>query len=209
MRDVLSQGRFAHSNRKPRVGARHAAPSGRRLRRVASTISGTACRAPTAVFALVAVCCLLVGCGEPRLAASNEPSPRAGAAAASPPPMAVASPVPSLGEVVWATSADPFTNAPRDEVTSLAPDTPRIAAFVLTGALPAGSIVQADWDYNDTSLDSFTRRIVLPAATDGAWLSFHIDRDESETWPTGVYAITISLNGQAARKAEIEVVAPA
>lgn len=117
--------------------------------------------------------------------------------------------MPSLGEIVWASAADPVTNAPRGEVASFSPDAPRIAAFVLAGFLPAGSTVQADWEYNDTSLDAFTRQIVVSTATDRTWLSFHIDRGEGEPWPVGVYAVTISLNGQAARKAEIEVVAPA
>jgi hypothetical protein len=105
-------------------------------------------------------------------------------------------------------SADPVTNAPRDEVSNFHPDAPRIAAFVLTGALPAGSTIQAEWEYNDTTLDAFARQIVLPAATDRTWLSFHIDRGEDEAWPVGVYEVTISLDGQSARHASVEVVDP-
>lgn len=127
--------------------------------------------------------------------------------ASSSPPVA-ASPIPSLSDVVWATAADPVTNAPRDEVASFSPDAPRIAAFVLTGALPAGSTIRAEWEYNDTTLDAFARQIVLPATTDRTWLSFHIDRGDAEAWPAGVYEVSISLNGKAARRGAVEVGAP-
>lgn len=159
---------------------------------------------------IAAACVLLVGCGESQIVSPDAESgalqPGTPVAASSPP--AAASPVPSLSEVVWATSADPVTNAPRDEVASFSPDAPRIAAFVLTGSLPAGSTIQAEWEYNDTTLDAFARQIVLPAATDRTWLSFHIDRDETEAWPAGVYEVSISLNGQSARHASVEVGAP-
>lgn len=89
------------------------------------------------------------------------------------------------------------------------PDAPRIAAYVLASGLPAGSTIQADWEYNDTTLDPFTRQVIVPTATDQTWLSFHIDRGQVETWPTGVYAVAISLNGQVVRQASVEVAAPA
>lgn len=159
---------------------------------------------------VAAACVLLVGCSESQVVSPDAESgalqPGSPVAASSPP--VAASPVPSLSEVVWATSADPVTNAPRDEVASYPPDAPRIAAFVLTGALPAGSTVQAEWEYNDTTLDAFARQIVLPAAADRTWLSFHIDRDEAAAWPAGVYEVSISLNGQSARHASVEVGAP-
>ena len=51
--------------------------------------------------------------------------------------------------------------------------------------------------------------LVVPTPTDQTWLSFHIDRGEAESWPVGIYEVTISLNGQVARQATVEVVAPA
>lgn len=153
-------------------------------------------------------CALLIGCGAPQLA-PLEPAPAPSEAAT---PVAAtaqapkASPVPSLGEIVWATSADPETNAPQEMVTAYSPEAPRISAFVLAISLPAGSAIDADWAYNDTSLDAFSRQIVVPAPTDQTWISFHIDRSDAEPWPAGIYKITISLNGQTAREAAVEVV---
>jgi hypothetical protein len=111
--------------------------------------------------------------------------------------------------VVWATSSDPITNAPQDEALSFSPEAPRITAFVLATALPAGTTLRADWEYNDTSLDAFSREIVVPTAADRTWFSFHIDREESDPWPVGVYEITISLDGRIARQSSVEVAAPA
>ncbi len=161
---------------------------------------------------LIAVgCALLIGCDGPQLAAPGDASApsETGTPVVSTAPAPEASPVSSLGEIVWASSADPETNAPQETVTTYAPEAPRISAFVLTTALPAGSAIEADWEYNDTSLDAFASQIVVPASTGQTWISFHIDRGESEPWPAGIYEVTISLNGKTTREAAIEVVTPA
>ncbi len=161
---------------------------------------------------LTAVCCvLLVGCGGQQLATSEATAETAvtGTPSVSTAPAPEASPVPSLGEIVWGTSTDPETNAPLEPVTTYDPEAPRISAFVLATGLPAGSTIAADWEYNDTTLDAFSRQIVVPTPTDRTWISFHIDRGEAESWPVGIYEVTISLNGQVARQAAIEVIAPA
>ena len=159
---------------------------------------------------VLALCVLLVGCGEPSLAPPNDASGLLVGATPSSPSSSepAATPAPSLGEVVWATSGDPATNAPQEPVSAFAPEAPRISAYVLANALPAGSTVQADWEYNDTSLDAFTRQIVVSNPANQTWLSFHIDRGEAATWPVGVYGVTISLNGQLARQASVEVRSP-
>ncbi|MDF3038113.1 MAG: hypothetical protein K0Q71_819 [Thermomicrobiales bacterium] len=156
-------------------------------------------------------CVLLVGCGGPQLAPPEETAEVAvtGTPIISTAPAPEASPVPSLGEIVWGEATDPATNAPLEPVTTYAPEAPRISAFVLATGLPAGSTITADWEYNDTTLDAFSRQIVVPTATDQTWISFHIDRGEAESWPAGIYEVTISLNGQVARQATIEVVASA
>lgn len=163
---------------------------------------------PLACALTAAVALLLAGCGEPGLVSPEaEPgTPPTGtpATGASRPE---ASPVPLLGEVVWATSADPVTNAPLNEITSIPPDAPRIAAFVLASSLPPGSTVQADWEYNDTSLDAFALQIVVPTGTDQTWLSFYLDRGEAESWPSGVYEVTLSIDGRVARQAAVAVAA--
>lgn len=154
---------------------------------------------------------VLAGCGQARLTSPGKASvsTQNSTPSASPSTAAAATPVPSLSEIVWATAADPVTNAPLDDVASFASDAPRIAAFVLTGNIPPGSTIQAEWQYNDATLDAFTRQIVVPTATDRTWMSFHIDRGETETWPVGKYEVSISLDGQAVRGDSVEVVAPA
>jgi hypothetical protein len=156
-------------------------------------------------------CALLVGCGGPQLAAPDNASTPSeiGTPLVSTAPVPEASPVSSLGEIVWAASADPVTNTPQETVTTYSPEAPRISAFVLTTALPSGAAIEADWEYNDTSLDAFSRQIVVPTTTDQAWVSFHIDRGDAEPWPAGIYEVTISLNGKPVREAAVEVVTPA
>ena len=178
-----------------------------RMRRVSVNRANRSLRA-----VLIAVgCALLIGCGGPQFAAPDDdaaPS-EVGTPVVSTAPVPDESPVSSLGEIVWAASADPATNAPQDAVTTYSPEAPRISAYVLTTALPAGSAIEADWEYNDTSLDAFASQIVVPTKADQTWISFHIDRGESEPWPAGIYKVTISLNGEAVREAAVEVVTPA
>ena len=158
---------------------------------------------------LIAACITLSSCGDPRLDRTSVDADGAqpGTPSTSTAPRLEATPVPSLGEVVWSDAADPVANAPRNEVASFPPDAPRIGAFVLVDALPAGSAVEAAWTYNDTTLDAFARQIVVPTATNQTWFSFYIDRGQAEPWPVGVYEVTVSLNGRITRQASVEVVA--
>ena len=166
---------------------------------------------PLGVALVVIVSALLVGCGESRSVPPEDGSrpPAAGTPVITTAPRPEASPVPVLGEIVWAASGDPESNAPQETVSTFGPETPRIAAFVLANALPAGSVVAATWEYNNTPLETFARQIVVPAVTDQTWISFHIDRAETDRWPVGLYEITITLDGQMAQQSEVEVVAPA
>ncbi|MGH2617854.1 MAG: hypothetical protein ACRDJC_21705 [Thermomicrobiales bacterium] len=123
-------------------------------------------------------------------------------------PVAIANPVREtspFGEVVWAAASDPATNAPIETVSAYSPDAPRITASVLADGLPAGATIEAAWQYNNTSLDAFTRQIVTSAPTAQTWLSFHIDRDPETPWPVGVYEVIVSLDGSEIRHASVEV----
>lgn len=114
-------------------------------------------------------------------------------------------PGPVMGEIVWAATTDPVTNAPLEIVTSYPADAPRMTASVLVTALPAGATIRATWEYNDTSLDAFSRQVVLSAPADRLWISFHIERGADAVWPAGVYAVTISLDGAEGQQASIDV----
>jgi hypothetical protein len=110
-----------------------------------------------------------------------------------------------VGQIVWTTATDPATNAPLEQVSSYRPDAPRIIASVQTGALTAGSVVEATWEYNDSSLDAFTTRLTLTDSAAEHWLSFHIARDPEVPWPVGTYEVTISLDGAPAQEAAVDV----
>jgi hypothetical protein len=157
---------------------------------------------------LALVCAVLVSCGgELRLAPPADPSPQVmtespANAGATPASTAVAT---QFGQVVWATAIDPVTSAPIEPVTSYLPDAPRIIAVLQTFGLSAGSIVEATWEYNNTSLDAFSTRLVPPNSTAESWISFSIERSPDEPWPVGTYEVTVSLNGTTVQQAFIEV----
>ena len=157
---------------------------------------------------LALLCGMLVSCGgEPRLEPPADQSPEVIAnstavAAATPGSAAMESPI---GEVMWATATDPASNAPIEPVSSYHPDAPRIIAAVRTRALSAGSVVEAIWEYNDTSLDAFTTRLTPTASGADQWISFHIARNPEVPWPVGTYEVTVSLDGAAVQQAAVEV----
>jgi len=107
--------------------------------------------------------------------------------------------------VVWATATDSATNAPIDPVSSYKPDAPRIVAALRMDALPAGSRVEATWEYNDTSLDAFSTQLTPPDSGADRWISFYIERDPEVEWPVGTYEVRISLNGTTVQEAAVEV----
>ena len=153
-------------------------------------------------------CAMLISCGgEPRLVPPTNPSPQvvptspAGAAAT---PMSAAMES-QIGDIVWATSTDPASNEPIDAVASYRPDAPRIIAAVRTRALSSRSIIEATWEYNDTSLDSFTTRLTPSGSGPEQWISFHIARDPEVPWPVGTYEVAIALDGAIVRQAAVEV----
>jgi hypothetical protein len=178
---------------------------GRRARR---SDMATAARAPLRAACLALVCGLLVSCGgEPRLAPPVEPSPQIMATsttvdAGTPLAAAVES---QIGDVAWTTATDAATSAPVDMVSNYRPQSPRIIAAVQTRGLAAGSVVEATWEYNDTSLDAFTTRLTLTERVAEQWLSFHIARDPEMLWPVGRYEVTISVNGNKVQQAAVDV----
>jgi hypothetical protein len=166
-------------------------------------------RAPLRAACLALGCGLLVSCGgsEARLMPPAEPSPQVIATStavtpATPVAVAIES---QVGNVVWTTATDPATNEPVDQVSSYRPDAPRIIAAVQTRGLTAGSVVEATWDYNDTSLDAFATRLTLTGNGAELWLSFHIARDSDVPWPVGQYEVTISVNGNRVQQAAVDV----
>jgi len=154
------------------------------------------------------VCTIMAGCGgDLRLVPPAGPSPQTMpevpvGAAATPVSTEVAT---RFGPIVWASAIDPATGAPIELVLTYPADAPRIVAAMQTFALSAGSVVEATWEYNNTSLDAFSTSLVLPSSTAERWISFHIERQPDEPWPVGTYQVSVSLNGTSVQQASIEV----
>jgi len=151
---------------------------------------------------------MLVSCGgELRLAAPAGPSPQVmtettGAARATPVGPAVAT---RFGPIVWATAIDEATDAPIGPVSTYRADAPRIIAALQAFGLSGGSVLEATWEYNNTSLDAFSTRLVPADSTAESWISFYLDRSPDVPWPVGTYEVTVSLNGATLQQASIEI----
>jgi hypothetical protein len=151
---------------------------------------------------------MLVSCGgELRLVPPADPSPQAiskavAGAGATPVSTAVAT---QFGQIVWATAIDPETSAPIDRVSNYRSDAPQIIAVMQAYSVSAGSVVEASWEYNNTSLDAFSTRLVPADSTVESWISFRIERSPDVPWPVGTYEVTVSLNGTTVQQASIEV----
>jgi hypothetical protein len=176
--------------------------------RAQQPVPRTTVRRSLGAASVALVCGMLAGCGgELRLVPTAGPSPQVvseapAAPGATPVSTAVAT---RFGPIVWATATDPATSAPIDPVLSYPPHAPRIIAVMQTFAIPPGSVIEATWEYNDTSLDAFFTRLVPASSTAESWISFHIERDPDVPWPVGTYEVSVSLNGALAHQASIEV----
>jgi hypothetical protein len=158
--------------------------------------------------ALVLSTCLLAGCGgEARLmsptveVASRQATP---ATVASPSP-ATPPPGPSIQPIVWAVSVDPTTQEPSEKTPTFGADALSLYGCVSVNNLGEGSVVEATWTYNGTSLDAFATQVILPDDVSTRWIAFHISRDPNIPWPPGTYAISIALNGTVLQSASVEV----
>lgn len=99
-----------------------------------------------------------------------------------------------------------MTQAPLQTEASYTSDAPTIYACLFAKNLPAGTVVEASWTYNNTSLDAFSTRLALPDAASQRWIAFHITRDPNVLWPTGTYALAVTIDGKTIKQASVEVV---
>lgn len=127
------------------------------------------------------------------------------ATAANATPVAFRSEAAVLGSVVWATGVDDVTRAPRDQVTSFATEASTIFATVPVEHIAAGTTIQAQWTYNRTRLESFDQAIVAERGDTGIWLEFHLALAPGETWPSGTYELSVSINGEPAVTGSVAV----
>ncbi|MBW3631649.1 MAG: hypothetical protein KY456_01340 [Chloroflexi bacterium] len=144
--------------------------------------------------------------GEPRLVPPNDQSrSRTIEISAVPAATPRATAASSLGRVIWTDEIDESTNAPVEPVSSYPPTAPRIIAAIPAQSLPAGSRIEAAWEYNDTTLDAFTTELSQAEVIDQTWIAFHIERDPAVAWPVGTYEVRVSLDGTTMQVAAVEV----
>ena len=168
-------------------------------------VARTAARRSRGAACLALACAMLASCGgELRMVPPADPSPQTMSAAPAATPLSTAV-APRFGPIVWASAIDPATSAPTEPVLSYPPDAPRIIVVIQAFALSAGSVVEATWEYNNTSLEAFSTSLVPPSSTAERWISFHIERQPDVPWPVGTYEVSVSLNGTSVQQASIEV----
>lgn len=110
-----------------------------------------------------------------------------------------------VGPIVWTTAVDPRTNAPVDSVTVFPVDAPTIFATVSLARWEPRATISAEWSYNGTPLDGFATTVIADRAQRDVWLEFHLRKDPAASWPEGVYAIALLVDGEPAQAASIVV----
>ncbi len=110
-----------------------------------------------------------------------------------------------LGPIVWTAMVDPATLAPIQPVETFPIDASTIYAAVPVLHIEPGTVVTASWTYNGTPINGVGSTYTAPEQAEGVWLEFHLARTGSETWPDGIFTITIHVNGQPALTSSIVV----
>lgn len=114
--------------------------------------------------------------------------------------------LPILGAPVWTRSIDLQTAEPLQPVQVFA-DSDRVlgVSFPIV-QIPAGTEIQAAWEYNDTSLDGLDVSLAVEIDRVEGWVAFRLERDDGGLWPDGRYMILLETDGVAITSGEIEVV---
>ncbi|MCC6793023.1 MAG: hypothetical protein IT336_15145 [Thermomicrobiales bacterium] len=113
---------------------------------------------------------------------------------------------PSVEGIVWSIAVDPVTNAPIEPVERFAVDAEHLYGVVRVENLPEGAVLSASWTYNDAPLDGASKAIVPSRPYRAGYVEFHLTRSDGETWPVGVYGLSLSLDGRIVQSATVNVV---
>jgi hypothetical protein len=153
---------------------------------------------------VVATALVLGGCG----GGGDDAMPTIGPTETSEPAPATetAAPDPVIGEIVWTTAVDATTNEPVEPVTRFPQDSPVIIATVDVEHIPQGAVLSASWTYNGAPLQGVAQSVMPSQPYPGGFVEFHLTRSEGQNWPTGEYAVTISLDGAAQQSSSVDVV---
>jgi hypothetical protein len=122
-------------------------------------------------------------------------------------PVPYRSDVVDMGPIVWTTAVDPETSAPLDIVTAFSVDAQAIIATVSVSRWEPATPISAEWSYNGTPLDGFATTVVADDARRDLWLAFHLTKTPEASWPDGIYAIALQVDGRTAQAASVVVAA--
>lgn len=111
-----------------------------------------------------------------------------------------------MGAIVWTTAIEPASKAPLDRVAHVSSEVGSIYVAVPVIRLEAGTVVVAEWTYNDTPVAPLTSRVTAEAQYEDAWIAFHITQPANTPWPDGTYRVTILVDEEPALTSAIEVV---
>lgn len=156
------------------------------------------------ICVLFSVALLLAACGgeDPGSNATVGPTTTAAPAA----PASTEIPAASIEPIVWTAAVDSTTNAPMEPVEQFSTADRTIFAVVRVANLPQGAVLSASWTYNDAPLENATRAIVPTQAYRAGFVEFHLAKVDGQTWPAGSYRLTITLDGNVAQVAKVNVV---
>jgi hypothetical protein len=113
-----------------------------------------------------------------------------------------------LGDIEWAREIDPATNAPVRRATSFVTTDDSIHAVLPVIRIMQGAVVAAEWSFNGEPVPALDASVTATSSYENGWIAFSLIRPENEIWPTGVYGITITVDGVEALSAEVLVQVP-
>jgi len=154
-------------------------------------------------LALIVACGLLAACGSDKKESPDATETAVETDVPDLSPTALSGPA-RVGDVIWATTIEPQTNAPVAASTPVAGDTTIYAVFPIV-SLPAGSQLVASWYFNDTSLDALSSAIRIDQDRTSGWIEFHIERTGTDPWPDGVYEIVLTDGTNELQRADITI----
>lgn len=120
-------------------------------------------------------------------------------------PLAYRSAAADLGEIVWCLKVKAKTGAPSNRTTAFSPDAEAIHAVLPIARITRGTVITAQWTYNDTELRGFETTLTADADEEMVFAEFHLEREPDTLWPKGVYAVSITVNGELALTGEVRV----
>jgi hypothetical protein len=113
-----------------------------------------------------------------------------------------------LGEIEWAREIDPATNAPVRRATGFVTTDDAIHAVIPVIRIMEGAVVSATWSFDGEPVPALDASVTATGSYENGWIAFTLTRPVNDIWPTGIYGITITVDGAEALSAEVLVQVP-